>query len=119
MGSSVLNAVLCERILGAERYSLINVGLRWPWPPSTLGVWIELTNLSEQPFTVSEQIWRGREFLDQSEEELVLEGKSYWQSRFMFEGTQVLERKSYSFVVLLNGVPCHTIVADFGAVEST
>jgi hypothetical protein len=117
MGPSVLNAVLCENILGTEGYSLVNVGLRWHEPPPTLGIWIELSNLSEHPFTVSVQIWRGRELLDQSEEELVLEGKSYWQSRFLFEGTRVLERKTYSFVVLLNGVPRHTIVADFGAVE--
>jgi hypothetical protein len=91
MEPTILNAVLCERVLGSSRYSLINVGSRWRRPPASVAVWVELANLSERPFDLSVEIWRGRQFIDASHEELVLQGQGYWQTWCLFENTTILE----------------------------
>jgi hypothetical protein len=114
----VLNTVLCEGVINGRRLTLEGVGSRWGKPPTSVAIWIELRNPSEQPFTISVELWRGGEFVDDSPVELVLEGKSYWQSWFKWDHQVRLQPKTYQFLVMVNGSPARTMVADFGAPDA-
>jgi hypothetical protein len=118
MSASVLNTVLCEGVISGKRLTLKGVGSRWRKPPTSIAIWIELRNPSEQPFTVSVELWRGGKFVDDSPIELVLEGKSYWQSWFKWDHQVKLQPKTYQFLVMVNGSPARTMVADFGAPDA-
>lgn len=74
MDITVVNAVVCNRAEGHERYTLHGVGSKWSEPPSQLAVWIELHNPAERAFSVGVSLWRGQRFIDESPGELVLKG---------------------------------------------
>jgi hypothetical protein len=118
MEVTILNAVLCERIRGTRRATLDGVGAMWPKPPRALAIWLELLNPSEQAFNVAISIWRGSRFVDETAAELVLAGQRYWQMRFEWREVSQLQHKTYQFLVLVNGFPARTMVADFGSAES-
>lgn len=115
MEITVLNAVACEKIRVGRRITLVDVGPRWSHPPSSLGLWIELSNPSERAFQVEVQIWRGKLMLDESPTELVLAGQAHWQAVFQWETMAEYERKTYTIVVLVDGLMSRTITVDFGA----
>jgi len=115
MTARVINAVLCDRLNISGRANVLGAGSKWPSPPARICLWVEIENLSEVEFAVSAQIRRGARLIDETHAELVLAGESYWQTGFEWEDLEEFQPKTYSFTVLVDGLPARTIVADFGA----
>lgn len=115
MGTRVINAVLCDHLEIRDRAILAGAGSKWTQPPPRICLWIEIENLSDAEFGLAAQIRRGTRLIEETHTELVLAGESYWQTGFEWEGLEGFQPKTYHFVVLVNGMPARTIVADFGA----
>lgn len=117
MDITIPNAVACDAVAGSEPLDLIGVGSYWRTPPGQFAVWIEIVNPAERAFTVGLEMYRGSDFLGETEEELVLAGKSHWHGWFAFHGATGFQPKTYHVVVLLDGTPSRTIKLDFGHPE--
>lgn len=117
MDVTIVNAVVCDRVSDAQPYDLYRVEYRWSKPPKTLAIWVEISNPAERSFTIGLALYRGRSFVGDTSEELILEGRSTWEGHWEFATASGLQAKAYSFVVLLEGVPARTIPVDFGHPE--
>jgi hypothetical protein len=115
MTARVINAVLCDRININGCANLEGAGSKWPSPPARICLWVEIENLPKAEFQVAAQVRRGARLIDETYTELVLAGKPYWQMGFEWEDLEGFQPKTYTFTVLVNGLPARTMIADFGA----
>ena len=117
MDPELLNAVICEDVSAESPYILTAPRRSWSEPPYSIGVWVEIENLSEKEFSVGIEIWRGKQMVDHMADELVLPGQSYWQSRFEMELPRSILPKSHAIRVLLNGAIARILKVNFGIPE--
>lgn len=113
----VRNMIACDAISAEEPYTLTSVRFAWSRPPSEFALWCDIGNPSERAFSVQLQVYRLKELVFTSDEELVLSGLEGFQKYYRFVAG-ALQVKTYAFRLLLNGVPARTLVLDFGAREA-
>lgn len=113
---NVSNLAACDGIVedATGLCTLVRVRGEWSQPPSTFAVWLELQNPSERAFTLRLEIWRGKEFVGETEDELVLAGVVRAQRWRQFS-IQNLQPKTYKVVVLIDDQQARILTLDFGA----
>lgn len=117
MDITILNAVASNGVTDGEPKDLLGVGFRWRVPPDQFAVWIELYNPTERAFSINLQIQRGRDFVGESGDELVLAGGSYWQGVYRWRKGAGFQAKTYNVHTVVDGVPVRLVPLDFGHPE--
>lgn len=103
---SVVTAITCESASELPPYTLHKVRTRWRRPPESLCVYVEVLNLTGEPYDISAEVWRRSSRIASFERELILMSRRDRDEVILALNLENrIKPKTHSLRILLNGDP--------------